>query len=396
MVGLKGDSGGGTAQSPIGRVDLAPTDGYPERTSLACRTNIPGPMTRSASADQKYQDAINRFDDLGLVSNDLTGADGLTLIAVVRNELFYLPSLLAHYRSLGVSRFIFLDDHSTDGSRSYLACQADCMVVESQRRFNDRERIDHPIAADDGTARVRDIWMTLLAQKYTQGRWSVQVDADEFMRLPEGLGLPELARMLDRRGDKALSCVMIDLYPAHISDLAAMKEDSSLDTGRAWYYDARQHFTLPGAFRGPRWSQPNVTYPGSRARLMHQWNIRPKSLTRRLEALYRIPRYNLIRKVPLVKFETGTYYLNPHRINKPVSTRYVLPLEHFKFSGQLYARTEAAIRRKSHFDGSAEYQDIELLLRRMTRAEASFLCKCSSSDRSFSHYARSKVALGFG
>ena len=352
-------------------------------------------MKKTSDDDTHHDDAIRAFDDLRVVANDLTDAGGLALLSVIRNEIFFLPRFLDHYRTLGVKRFIFLDDHSTDGSRDMLAAQPDCMIVESRRRFSDREVIDHPIAESDGTARVRDIWLTLLVQKYARDQWALQVDADEFIRLPDGMGLPDMAATLDRHGDTALSCVMIDLYPAHIGDLARMKHDAALDTDRPWYFDARQHFALPGAIRPPRWSQPRVTYPGSRARLMHHWKIRPPSGRKRLQSLFRVQGYNLIRKVPLVKVSAGDYFLNPHRINIPVSTRYVLPLEHYKFSGQLYSRTEAAIRRKSHHKGSAEYHDIELLLARMTEADGSFLCGCSTSDRSFARYAGSKVALGF-
>ena len=42
------------------------------------------------------------------------------LIFVIHNGRRFLPSFLKHYRSLGVTRFLCVDDASTDGTKEYL------------------------------------------------------------------------------------------------------------------------------------------------------------------------------------------------------------------------------------------------------------------------------------
>ncbi len=63
------------------------------------------------------------------------GASGVTVICLIKDEFFYLPAFLDHYRRLGVSRFVFLDDGSTDEGPDYLMRQADCAVVVSDLTF---------------------------------------------------------------------------------------------------------------------------------------------------------------------------------------------------------------------------------------------------------------------
>ncbi|MEL6919823.1 MAG: glycosyltransferase family 2 protein [Pseudomonadota bacterium] len=340
-------------------------------------------------------ETIRSFDDLSVVSNDLSSKDGLTLFSVMRNEMFFLPAFLSHYRGLGIQRFIILDDRSDDGTRAYLAKQADCMVVQSQRRFSQWVEIDHPMKTEDGTARIRNVWINLLLHKYALDRWAVYVDADEFLKLPDGDGVGDLATRLEDEGARALCSVMLDLYPANSKALRSMASDETLDTGRDWYYDARQHFALPGLLARPNWSQPRIVYPGSRARLMHTFGIRAPTGWNQIKTRFAVPGYNLIRKVALVKLGKGDFFLHSHRVSMPTSRETVTPIEHFKFSGQLYRRAEAAIRNKTHFNGSSEYHDMVRLLEVMEIKQATFLSSSSSADRRFDSYRRCKVALGF-
>lgn len=259
-------------------------------------------------ADDRDYAAIQSFDNLSVVSNDLSHETGFTLTAVVRNEMFFLPEFLKHYRSLGVERFVFLDDHSDDGTRAFLARQSDCMVVESERRFADRVPIEHPMCGKGETARVRNIWINLLLQRFALDRWSVHVDADEFLRIPKGAKLQDVVRSLGQAGAASVCSVMLDMYPKHISSLASMKSHDRLQADADWYYDARQHFSLPKLWKRPGWSQPRIKYPGARARLMHAHGIRRQNGIRVVERLYKNPGYNLIRKPALVKFRRSSYF----------------------------------------------------------------------------------------
>ena len=71
--------------------------------------------------------------DVMVRNRDLSGAPGLPLVAIARNESALLPAFLAHYRTLGVRRFFILDDASDDGSPDLLAAQSELL---SAKRFN--------------------------------------------------------------------------------------------------------------------------------------------------------------------------------------------------------------------------------------------------------------------
>ena len=78
------------------------------------------------------------LDDLEVIATASAPRDGLPLCAVVRNEMYFLPAFLAHYRGLGVGHFLMLDDRSDDGTRAFLASQPDVTLIGSGRRYGDR------------------------------------------------------------------------------------------------------------------------------------------------------------------------------------------------------------------------------------------------------------------
>ena len=67
-----------------------------------------------------------------------------TLFAVMRNEMYFLPAFLAHYRALGVKQFVIVDDASDDGTTQYLAAQPDCCSGMSEHRYGARVSISDP------------------------------------------------------------------------------------------------------------------------------------------------------------------------------------------------------------------------------------------------------------
>ena len=75
--------------------------------------------------------SLEFYDDLTILNNDLTNhkSEGVTLLSRVKNEAFFMRPFLSHYRSLGVKRFVFIDDNSNDGTREFLFEQSDCMVL---------------------------------------------------------------------------------------------------------------------------------------------------------------------------------------------------------------------------------------------------------------------------
>src|SRR5690606_32591497 len=93
-------------------------------------------------------------------------ADDIPLVFLTRNDRRFLNSFLAHYRRLGVTRFICVDDASDDGTREALLAEPDVDVFASNVRYKE--------------ARRGRLWREILFSIYGANRWYLNVDSDEY------------------------------------------------------------------------------------------------------------------------------------------------------------------------------------------------------------------------
>lgn len=297
---------------------------------------------------------------------------GVTVLCLVKNELFYLRPFLDHYRRLGVSRFVFLDDGSDDGGLEYLLQQADCGVVTSELAF------DQPVNGK----RAETVWRTALAQTYCDDRWTAVVDADEFIVLPPGYdNLARFTDKLDEMGARIIGAAMIDFYPANIADL----DNSAPPGGSAELFDRYPYFD---DYPHGRWERGTFwrAYGGVRARLITSHGLakaaKPKSLEQSIRSAWlkllgrsKPAGFNAIHKVPLVRWTSRYEYVHPHSLNTAPRSDIQLPLAHFKFTGSFASKTAAAMVKGAYFSNDARvYVD---LLDAMRRGDGSFLCDVS-------------------
>ncbi|MBE7186373.1 MAG: glycosyltransferase family 2 protein [Methylobacterium mesophilicum] len=128
------------------------------------------------------------------------GPRDIALICVLRDAENYIPSFLAHYRKLGVARFLVVSDRSTDRSNDLLR-QPDVDLFASNVTFSE---------AGGGL-----VWRDMLAERYGRNRWYLSVDADEYLVFPgsEMRPVSALAADLERCGLKRAMAAMIDIYP---------------------------------------------------------------------------------------------------------------------------------------------------------------------------------------
>jgi hypothetical protein len=125
----------------------------------------------------------------------------IPLVVITHNDMAILPFFFRHYRALGVTRFICVDDVSRDGTRDFLLAQPDVDLWTSPLRY--------------GQARRGRRWREALFERYGYDRWYVNVDSDELLVYDqcEGQGLSALIRVLTCKGCMRLAAPMIDLYP---------------------------------------------------------------------------------------------------------------------------------------------------------------------------------------
>jgi hypothetical protein len=333
---------------------------------------------------------VNSFDDFKIVAGDAARTSRITLTGLVHNEMFFLPEFLPHYRRLGVDRFVLLDDQSTDGTGAFLAAQPDVVVVHSQRRFGDRAG-QHALAMF-GYDRMDLIWRTLLINRFAPDVWSLHLDADEFLDLPNGMTLQDVTMRADASGGDTVWAVMMDMYPERVSSLELMAEDKTVDLRARWYFDGCPHLQLR------RSAPPRKVYTGARARLLHQFGLNPKSnRIARLGARlgFGPPNYNAIRKPVLLRWRPDARFLSSHSTTLNGDVNMLLPLRHYKFNGALSARITEAVAAGMHPGGASEYADLAGLLAAMKLRDSSFLCPISLNYTGFEDFRKAGVSIGF-
>lgn len=335
--------------------------------------------------------SVDRLPPLEIRHNPLLGRHAMTLCCIARNESFFLGAFLEHYRALGVDRFIVLDDRSTDGSFERLAAEPDVMLVSSDLRYG--EDIDYlpAMRAQVYETRAVRLWRDQLMNGFCLGQWAVVADTDEFLSLPEGMRLPDLAARLEREGVEAVWGTMVDMYPERVSDLLDVPAEAAFSLEGPWYFDGRRHLR-------PRdeTSIPRGTYAGSRARLLAETGLLPQGsvlqrLRRRLTG-YRYAPSDMLYKVPLLSWRKGDVFRNCHTVSKPVSTRYMLPIMHFKFTADLPRKIDFAIETGGYNRASRSYRLYRDLLERMQAEDRTFLCPISRRFRSHEDFEATGIA----
>ena len=310
-----------------------------------------------------------RDESLHIISGS-AHRDALSVFTVVRNEMFFLPAFLDHYRTLGVEQFLFVDDRSTDDTLDFLARQSGCVVLQSKVRYG--EQI--------GGQRAGHVWKNEIPHRYFVGKWAVCVDADEFLRIPSGFPtLPQFLKELSARGLDAVAAVMIDCYPADLVGFANVQPPGTAAELTARY---------PWFDRGPyiRWSKgqkrPEVINGGVRERLFRQYGISTRSffkpswtvLARRIRRLFGGDRnIQSIHKVPLVKWGPDRYYEHSHSLNAAPATGLLLAISHYKFTGVLHQKIKHAVTSGAYSGNSRLYHGYHQLLEHMQKTDCSFL-----------------------
>lgn len=100
--------------------------------------------------------------------------DDIPLVACIRNEV-HLDGWLDHYRRLGVTHFLLVDDGSLDPISERIVAKDVWVWKPKVGRFR----------------YSKAFWLELLLRRYASGCWVITVDSDEYIELPETIGLKE-------------------------------------------------------------------------------------------------------------------------------------------------------------------------------------------------------------
>ncbi len=247
-------------------------------------------------------------------------AGDIPLVTQIRNARRYLPSFLEHYRNLGVTRFIFVDDRSSDGSLEYLETVEDADLYQSRLSYMESNR---------GILFKEEVVRT-----YGRNRWWVFVDIDEYL-VYDGIekhGLRDVIHALEKRRLTRLLAPLLDMYPTgNIQHAHFDGSDSKMPWEVASAFDRSGYFIR---FRGKDWEIRG----GVRYRVFGNW----------VE----------LAKYPLMYVVDGDYFRSIHypRPYYGNSTPVLGNLLHFKFFDDYEKFIRTAAQEGRYFEGAKHYK----------------------------------------
>jgi hypothetical protein len=256
----------------------------------------------------------------------------ILVACTVRNEIIRLPFFLAHYRTLGVKHFLFVDNGSDDGTATFLAGQPDASVWTTKDSYK--------------LSRFGMDWLTWLQIRHAHGHWCLTVDADEILIYPhhDTRPLPALTAWLDAACIRSFGALMLDMYPKGPLDAQPYAPGADPFDTLCWF-DGGNYMIQKQSVLQRLWIQGGV-----RARLF--FADRPE-------------RAPTLGKVPLVKWDRSYAYVSSAHMLLPRKLNQVYDddggeyasgvLLHSKFLHLAVAKSAEEKQRQEHFANSALY-----------------------------------------
>jgi hypothetical protein len=280
--------------------------------------------------------------------------NAITLYSMIKDEIYYLPSFLDHYRSLGIEQFLFLDDRSSDGSHEYLELQSDCIIISAKYQYGDNLNAHDP----DGKRKTQraGIWYKqMIPRTFLGNQYVLYADADEYLILPPTAdNLREFYDKLERRNIVSVSASLLELYPERLLDLRDDYTPQLLSEmiDKYPFYDHQKLIEF-GNIKRIKQKNPSPTY-----RLFEKNKIKKRSFVSRLTG--RKSAY-VLHKTPIFRNSPDNWLVGSHHCRLRTSKKILLCLLHMKWTSDLSRRTEQAIKLGSYAKNSERYQNYKKL-----------------------------------
>ena len=212
---------------------------------------------------------------------------GVVAITVVKNESGWLHHFLDHYRALGVSGFVIIDNGSDDGTSEHAIGEPDCLVLRADASYGKAGFGSRWISAAVDLCGLRD-------------RWLITADVDELLVYNgcEHHQVDALTALLESQSLMSLPSIILDVYAGE-NDEPSANHGACLVAGRRIMFDTQGYGRNPSLMDHMLIHRALWIDGGPRARRMFA------EVRRRRIAPY-------LHKVPLMLWSAGTTLRNSH------------------------------------------------------------------------------------
>lgn len=248
----------------------------------------------------------------------------IVLISVVRNEALRLPLFFEHYKKLGVTRFLMIDNDSEDATPELLLAESLADVFHT--------------GASYGDACFGIYWYNGIARALCVGRWIMMADADELF-VYDGMDehkLCDLRKWLGLSFQDRVFAPMIDVYPPGVIGESGLSVSDNL-AHNSWF-DTTGYALQPRLGGWLATGGPRQRLFGKAALVHGQWTS----------------------KHPFFRMQPETVILNAHFIwpSDKGSARPLGALIHLKFLDDFVERSARNEREGQHYLNSESYRII--------------------------------------
>ncbi len=272
---------------------------------------------------KKSAKTLKRIDKTPL-TEDL---NEIRLFTNLRNESLRLPHFLQYYKKMGVNRFFFIDNNSTDNSSEIILQYDNVHLFSTTDNFSNHH-----------------FWIEHLLEAYGKNHWCMVVDIDELFSYPnqEILKLPQLIEYFEEKKFTSISSLLLDMYDSkELSKVDYIQGQNPFEHLRFFdkdYYKSNFHFW---DWKNMKPIITNAYTGGMRERVFG-------STEHPLDVLI---------KTSLFKYEKDVYLVDGmHAISNTTPSDIEGIVFHTKFLQDFISEVQEEAVREQHYDNASRYK----------------------------------------
>ena len=305
-----------------------------------------------------------------LLSGELPSEGEIALVTVVRDAGFLMPSWLEHHRSLGVDRFLVLDDGSSTEFLHFLAQEPDVSVFGLPFRFGET------VSWQDASGVVRsgragNVYKELFGNKVCPGNINFVLDIDEFLVIhPDFCSIRDLLNHFEETTATIFPAQMVDMLPTSWPPASFNRKPPGFDelvTAHPMFFP-QPAWSRDGAGFEWKWRVNGITKLFERYRVFSGrgfkyvvrwflWWVLPKR--------WAFPRTD-VNKLPFLIGQSAQDRRGAHYSVEPPNAPFVMAVLHFTMTHQLEEKIAFALSDQGGYGISqSRYRSLGRLIKKI-------------------------------